>query len=157
ESCSGSSSDCPADAKSTAVCRSSAGQCDVAEQCDGVNVDCPANNFQPSGTACNDGSVCTQTDQCNGGGLCVGSNLLDCNDHNACTADSCDAVNGCQNPPTPATSCKGAAKAILILKQNGGSGDKQLFKWVNGDTLTLTELADPTGTTAYGICIYSGS
>lgn len=138
------------------LCRADAGQCDVAEQCDGVNPSCPADGFQPNGTSCTDGSVCTQTDQCNGSGSCVGANPLNCDDGNACTANDCDPVDGCENPPALASNCKSAAKAILILKQNGGAGDKQLFKWVNGDILTLADLADPTTSTAYGICMYEG-
>lgn len=63
-----------------------------------------------------------------------------------------------RHQPTPAITCKTAAKAILILKQNGGSGDKQLFKWVNGDALSqMTDLADPTDTTEYAVCLYKGS
>jgi hypothetical protein len=34
------------------TCRASAGVCDVAESCDGVNDDCPADGFQPSSTVC---------------------------------------------------------------------------------------------------------
>ena len=48
------------------------------------------NNAEP----CDDGSVCTQTDQCNGGS-CVGGNPLICDDANDCTADTCEAEAGC--------------------------------------------------------------
>lgn len=137
-------------------CRADAGQCDVAEQCDGSNSTCPNDGFEPSGTACTDGSVCTQTDQCDGSGICVGANPLDCSDGSPCTADACDPGDGCDNPPALASGCKSAAKAILILKQNGGVGDKQLFKWVNGDILTLADLQDPTTSTVYGICMFEG-
>lgn len=138
-------------------CRADTGQCDVAEQCDGSSATCPADGFEASGTGCNDSSVCTQTDQCDGSGSCAGSNPLACDDGDACTANDCDPFNGCENPPALATGCKSAAKAILILKQSGGVGDKQLFKWVNGDILTLADLQDPTTSTEYGICIFEGS
>ena len=52
EFCPGNSNNCPADAKSTAVCRPSAGDCDAAESCDGVNNDCPADQFTAAGVTC---------------------------------------------------------------------------------------------------------
>jgi hypothetical protein len=116
----------------------------VAETCDGASATCPVNGFASSGTSCNDGSVCTQTDQCNGSGTCLGSNPLDCSDGDVCTADLCDPSDGCDNPGALALDCKTAAKSILILKQNGSAGDKQLFKWVKGEALTLADLDGPT-------------
>jgi hypothetical protein len=139
-----------------AECRPDGGQCDVAEQCDGSSPTCPTDGFESSGIGCNDGSICTQTDQCNGSGTCVGSNPQDCNDGSICTADSCDPVNGCEHDPQLATGCAAADSSLLILQQNGGSGDKQLFKWGKGDALTQTQLGDPTGTTEYAICIFNG-
>jgi cysteine-rich repeat protein len=138
-------------------CRADAGQCDVAEQCDGFNTACPPNAFEPNTTNCNDGSVCTQTDRCNGAGICAGSNLLNCSDGTICTADTCHPVNGCDNPPARATDCKTSQKALLILKQNGGGGDKQLFKWIKGDAVSQAEVADPTAATDYAVCVYSGA
>ncbi len=44
---------------------------------------------------CNDGSVCTKTDTCDGAGKCVGT-ALSCDDGNPCTDDSCDKLKGCQ-------------------------------------------------------------
>jgi hypothetical protein len=52
EICTGADAACPADAKSTAECRASQGICDLAESCDGVSNDCPADAFQPAGTEC---------------------------------------------------------------------------------------------------------
>src|SRR5205823_4158950 len=52
ETCTGSSSTCPNDAKSTAVCRAAAGICDLAESCDGVSNSCPADSFVAGGTTC---------------------------------------------------------------------------------------------------------
>jgi hypothetical protein len=42
---------------------------------------------------CDDGNACT-ADTCNQDGSCSHS-LVSCDDNNACTADSCDALNGC--------------------------------------------------------------
>jgi hypothetical protein len=38
----------------------------VAENCDGVNNDCPSDGFEPRTTACNDGNACTLADWCSG-------------------------------------------------------------------------------------------
>lgn len=52
--------------------------------------------FTPTTEGCDDGDVCTADDVCDDG-ACVGSSPLNCDDENACTFDSCDAVNGCLN------------------------------------------------------------
>src|SRR5204863_30434 len=47
-------------------CRAAAGDCDVAEACDGTNAACPTDAKKASGTACtDDGNPCT-TDTCDG-------------------------------------------------------------------------------------------
>jgi len=46
-------------------------------------------------TACSDGNVCTVGDACVAGGVCAPGKQSVCNDSNACTADTCDAVKGC--------------------------------------------------------------
>lgn len=130
------------------------GDGNCSESCDETADACTG--ADPNGTACNDSSVCTPSDQCSEGS-CTGP-ALNCNDNNLCTADSCHPVNGCVNAGAPAASCKTAQKSILILKQNGGAGDTQLFKWVKGEALDQTaHLGDPTGTTEYSVCIYKGA
>jgi hypothetical protein len=62
---------CPADAKSTAVCRPSAGDCDVPESCDGVNDDCPADAFAPSSTVCR-----PDAGDCDVAETCIGSSAI---------------------------------------------------------------------------------
>jgi RHS repeat-associated protein len=48
------------------VCRMAAGECDLTETCNGSSTSCPADAKKASGTACtDDGNACTQ-DQCNG-------------------------------------------------------------------------------------------
>jgi len=44
---------------------------------------------------CNDGSVCTTLDRCDGAGACAGAEALVCDDGNMCTDDTCDPVAGC--------------------------------------------------------------
>ncbi len=45
---------------------------------------------------CDDNSVCNGLEDCVGG-FCVSGTPLDCDDGDACTADSCDSVTGCAN------------------------------------------------------------
>src|SRR5207253_535833 len=68
ESCTGSSTVCPADVfkSSSTVCRASAGECDPAEHCTGTSATCPADAKEPAGTACtDDGNPCSR-DECDG-------------------------------------------------------------------------------------------
>src|SRR5881397_4092004 len=68
ETCTGSSSTCPADglAASGTVCRAAVNECDLADTCTGTSISCPADAVQPAGTACtDDGNVCS-SDVCNG-------------------------------------------------------------------------------------------
>ncbi|MCB9739923.1 MAG: hypothetical protein H6747_11685 [Deltaproteobacteria bacterium] len=46
------------------------------------------------GASCDDGDVCNGVALCSAG-LCVASNVLDCDDDNPCTDDTCDAKAGC--------------------------------------------------------------
>src|SRR5207248_2900797 len=51
------------------LCRASAGICDVAEFCDGVNDNCPPDSFQPPSTVCRpSGGVCDVVENCTGSG-----------------------------------------------------------------------------------------
>jgi hypothetical protein len=68
--------------------------------------------------ACSDGDVCS-------GGVCTSGGPLDCDDHNGCTADSCDQVLGCAHEPIPdcaaipATSLWGQLMLGLLLTTTG--------------------------------------
>ncbi|MBT9555666.1 MAG: putative metal-binding motif-containing protein [Myxococcales bacterium] len=53
--------------------------------------------FQPIDGTCNDGSVCTQVDLCNGGQCKGGSEIL-CDDGKPCTDNRCDSKTGCYYP-----------------------------------------------------------
>ena len=57
---------------------------------------------------CDDGSVCTSSDTCDGKGACVGAAVV-CDDNNPCTDDSCDAKLGCQKKNNTATCTDGDA------------------------------------------------
>ncbi len=91
EYCTGSSPDCPADAKSTAECRAATDVCDLAENCDGVNNDCPPDAKAPLSTPCDDGQFCSETDHCDGSGNCIQHTARNCDDGQFCTVnDRCD-------------------------------------------------------------------
>ena len=100
------------------ICSKKAGNCDVAEKCDGVNNDCPADAYAPVGTPCgiNNLGSCDGFGQCDRVHDCPNSNDqtdndndkwpagCDCNDMNSnvypgrpcetddkeCTIDICD-------------------------------------------------------------------
>ncbi|MSQ82984.1 MAG: hypothetical protein EXR77_08730 [Myxococcales bacterium] len=70
-----------------------------------------------NGTACSDGSACTQFDMC-GGGKCAGS-VVDCVDKNTCTSDSCDPAKGCVFAPMEGECTDKNACTINDLCLNG--------------------------------------
>jgi concanavalin A-like lectin/glucanase superfamily protein/slime mold repeat-containing protein len=96
---------------SGAVCRASAGACDLPETCTGTSAFCPADLKQPNGTACNDGDACTQTDTCRSG-ACAGANPVVC-----AAADTCHDPGAC-NPATGA--CSNPPKADGAPCEDGG-------------------------------------
>src|SRR5207253_241488 len=88
------------------VCRPAAGECDVADTCDGVSDRCPADGFQPSSVVCRGAAgECDLAESCPGNGpdcpadakSAAGTACTD--DGNACTTDTCDGSrNACQHP-----------------------------------------------------------
>ena len=84
---------CVVDPKTVVTCTSPAGTCAVGT-CTLATGACsyvPQNN----GQSCNaDNSVCTVGDVCSGG-TCVAGAVVNCDDGNACTGDSCNSASGC--------------------------------------------------------------
>ena len=74
----------------------------TADLCDATHSGC----WHPvtGAFACDDGQKCTGPDTCITG-TCVGGPALNCNDGNACTADSCDAEFGCVNETLNGMAC----------------------------------------------------
>ncbi len=70
--------------------------------CDSTTGKCIGKPVQ-EGVPCNDGTVCTQNDQCKNG-ECVGK-ILSCDDNNPCTGDSCDPLAGCTSSNLDGTPC----------------------------------------------------
>jgi uncharacterized delta-60 repeat protein len=127
EACTGASPECPADAtvldgtvctsdarictadvcgegicthppgNAGSTCRAAAGECDVAEQCDGTSATCPTDERAPAGTACTPDAA-------------------------ICTADVCDgATTACTHPAANAGSvCRAAARACDVAETCDG-------------------------------------
>jgi hypothetical protein len=70
-----------------------------------------------SGTECADENACDGAETCNASGVCVAGSPPQIDDHNPCTADSCDPATGVQH--TPLSGC--TAKAIQDAIQQGAS------------------------------------
>jgi len=62
----------------------------TADFCDGT-LGCLHQNLD---APCDDGNPCTQGEYCQAG-MCLTSQASQCNDHNACTDDTCDENGGC--------------------------------------------------------------
>ena len=72
-----------------------------------------------AGLACDDGSVCTQTDKCLSG-KCVGGNAMNCDDQDPCSTDSCDPFVGCKHVPAGGAVCTDDGKECTAdLCKNG--------------------------------------
>ena len=94
----------------------------------------PAN--RPLGTPCDDSSLCSTGDVCNGLGACGGTPKV-CNDGSVCTADSCVAATGqCQNT---ASSCSVTPLGACTMAGAAGSPPVAVFGYVNGEA-TNTEM-----------------
>ena len=81
----------------TGICRASAGECDAAEECDGVNTGaCPADGFAAAGASCGESSDsdCDNPDSCDGSGNCVENNEPATTECRA-AADDCDVAEFC--------------------------------------------------------------
>ncbi len=104
---------------------SSGSQCEQGSCAGGTPVNCNDGNpctddscdpdtgcgYSLNSLPCNDGDACTTGDTCNGG-QCAGGNLLDCNDKNPCTDDSCDPKSGCKHIPNQAACDDGSACSV---------------------------------------------
>ena len=91
---------CPADAKRTTVCRSSASACDAAEVCDGVGDNCPANVLASAGTVCRPpASPCDTAEVCDG---LVGTCPADTGVVDGDLDGVCDPLDDCPTAPDPA-------------------------------------------------------
>lgn len=60
--------------------------------------------YTPTSIVCDDNDACTTGDFCNAG-ACRSGAMANCGDGNACTADMCDPVAGCNNTPVSGGAC----------------------------------------------------
>ncbi len=70
----------------------------TSDSCDKANGGCT--HAQLTGTPCEDGNLCTTGETC-GLGSCWNGTTINCDDKDACTADSCDSTIGCLHDPIP--------------------------------------------------------
>ena len=84
---------CVVDQAKVVKCDGSADNACGANQCDAATGKC-AVVAKNEGKDCDDNSVCTAKSACDKG-LCTGDVTTECDDKNACTQDSCDALKGC--------------------------------------------------------------
>jgi cysteine-rich repeat protein len=104
--CDGASAACVADAKLTSECRASKHVCDAADYCDGVRDECGF-DLPAHGAPCPDGDLCNGDERCVGF-VCTAGMPPVCDDGDTCTADSCDAFEGCVFDPIPGMGCERA-------------------------------------------------
>lgn len=107
----------------------------TGETCDDGNTDdgdcCSSScQYEPAGSACEDGVVCTALDTCDGLGACQAGG--------------------------PATGCVSPwAKANLLIKEKKAGKEKFILKIKGGPALAQGDFGDPvTGDTAYDICVF---
>ena len=79
------------------------GQDCTVDGCDPVS-GCLSTNAA-SGADCDDHDACTVGDRCDGSGGCVSGAALTCDDGEICTANHCDALDGCVVTPRTGEPC----------------------------------------------------
>ena len=108
------------------------------EACDDGNLaagDCcsPTCTLDPPGSACDDGTLCTQDDACDGAGTCAGSR-------------------------EPAAICRApvSAGASKLLLKDAADDARDVLKWTwkRGAATALGAFGDPTAATDYALCVY---
>jgi hypothetical protein len=135
ESCTGTSADCPADAKqpATTICRASAGICDAAESCDGVAAACPADGFAAATTICRaSAGVCDVAESCTGtGAACPADGFAASTTICRASAGVCDVAESCTGTgaacPADAfvaatTTCRASAGVCDVAESCTGTG-----------------------------------
>ncbi|EQC30629.1 hypothetical protein SDRG_11684 [Saprolegnia diclina VS20] len=120
---------------STAVCRASKGECDLAETCSGTSSACPADGFAGVTTQCTgtcNGGLCDDQDYCDGKGKCV--DKFKPSTEVCRTADgACDVAETCTGSSSSCPANKYATTSVPCTgKSNGGECDAQDYCDGNG-------------------------
>jgi hypothetical protein len=115
------------------TCRPSAGACDIAENCDGANVNCPANAVEPGTTLCRaSAGACDIAENCDGTNVdcpadSVSGAFVTCRP----SAGDCDVTENCDGSnagcPTDtflpsSTVCRASASACDVAENCTGTG-----------------------------------
>jgi cysteine-rich repeat protein len=101
-----------------------------SESCNEGASNCTA--ADPNGSSCTDTNPCTALDIC-AAGSCVAGPLLDCDDADECTADSCDESTGCAHeqilgcPPVSAVPTGSLTLQMLTVLAILGFGTRRLL------------------------------
>jgi hypothetical protein len=95
---------------------------------------------------CNDGDACTTLDQCSQK-VCVGGPPLLCHDANSCTADSCDALQGCLFLPTTGPCDDGNACTVGEKCAAGSCGPGQAINCDDNNICTNDACVPDVGCT----------
>jgi hypothetical protein len=139
ELCDGVAGTCPADVKSSAVCRSAAGACDVAESCNGSSNTCPADALAPSSTVCRPSSGPGDTAE-----MCTGSS-------SACPGDGSGDDGDGDGVTDDVDNCAGVPNASQADTDNDDVGDacdpctNIVPTFATKARLKLTKQLTPTG------------
>ncbi|HZP43956.1 MAG TPA: hypothetical protein VFD84_20935 [Candidatus Binatia bacterium] len=96
------------------------GRLDSGERCDDGNTragDCcsPTCAYEQFGSPCDDLSVCTTADACDGIGVCRGVKIS-CEDGDRCTIDRCAPTDGCHHDPVDFASTLGQVAGTLATE-----------------------------------------
>ena len=154
----------------TTECRPSSGDCDVAELCDGISVDCASDAYAVPTTLCRPAAGgCDAPEYCTGHSAdCPADGLMDegagCDDENPCTyPDACDAEGACVGTPVDflhdATAISAGLYHACALMESGGVkcwGYNNVGELGNGTTTNSPVPVDVSGLTSAAIAIDVG-
>lgn len=173
ETCTGSSTTCPADgfAASGTQCRASIGTCDAAESCTGSSATCPADSFAGSGTQCRAAAgVCDVAESCTGNSAtCPANGFVASGTQCRTSGGVCDVAENCTGSsatcPTDAfassaTQCRASAGSCDAAENCTGAsascpGDGYAASGASCDDSnadTCNDVCNGSGTCAGGSC-----
>ena len=142
----------------------------VLEQPNGTLVDSPATKVVPAGyqlAFCSSDGDCDDANVCNGSETCVAhacvpGTPLDCDDHDPCTTDTCDASGGCTHTsscgPLAVTRARihaGVGRGLILVK-----GTFATPPALTGQAPVTVEVNDASGhdqTRTFTTCTVSGT
>ena len=114
------------------MCRASAGDCDIAENCDGADITCPTDGFESAATECRaSAGDCDVAENCSGGGAaCPGDAFVAAATECRAPTGDCDVAEACtgSNAACPtdgfadaATECRASAGDCDVAENCSGS------------------------------------